>query len=85
LIETARSQQLWAICTRFNILPNDPKLKELTPFQCVWIIANMNEEAAQHEKLLKGGNSESYKIDASNFDEGSFRALEGLASNGRTS
>ena len=83
MIETKRSQQLWAICTRFNILPNDPRLKDLTPFQCVWIIANINAEADLRKKAMSGGN-ENYTIDTSNFDEGAFHALEGLATNGRT-
>jgi len=81
LIETIRSKQLWAICTRFNLLPSDPKLKDLTPFQCVWIIANMNEEIAQQKKALKG-DKEGYTIDTNNFDIGTFQTLAGLAQNG---
>ena len=84
MIETVRSKQLWAICTRFNLLPNDPRIRELDPFQCVWIIANMNEEAKRQKQALDG-DKEIYTIDPENFDLGAFQALEGLAHNGRTS
>lgn len=82
MIDTNRSKQLWAICTRFGILPNDPQLLGLTPFQCLWIIANMNEEAEEHKRAL-AGDSDNYRIDSSNFDEGAYHALAGLAINGR--
>ena len=65
------------------MLPNDPRLKELTPFQCIWIIANMNEEALQHKKALNG-DKENYTIDTANFDPGAFAALAMVAQNGIT-
>ena len=44
----------------------------------------MNAEAAMQKKAAKG-DGEDYTIDTADFDEGAFRALEGLATNGRTS
>ena len=80
MIETGRSKQLWAICYRFGLLPSDPRLQDLTPFQCVWIIANMNEEVAQQHKAMTG--EDSYNINTSNFDEGTFATLAALAQHG---
>ena len=83
MIETIRSKQLWAICTRFGLLPNDERLQALTPFQCVWIIANINEEIQQQKRAMKGDDS--YTLDTNNFDFDTFQTLAGLAQNGTKS
>ncbi len=35
------------ICDRFKILPNDPRLLELTDFQKLWAMENIKREADQ--------------------------------------
>ena len=72
------SKQLWAICTKFKVLPNDPLVQGLTTFQRLWIIANMNDEFESQEKALKGNKNET-TISSDGTDPAALDRLLGLA------
>jgi hypothetical protein len=72
------SKQLWAICTKFKVLPNDPLVKGLTTFQRLWIIANMNAEYESQEKLMQG-NQKKASVSSDGTDPAALDMLIGLA------
>ena len=72
------SKQLWAICTKFKVLPNDPLVKSLTTFQRLWLIANMNAEYESQEKLMHG-NQKQASISSDGTDPAALDMLLGLA------
>ena len=57
-------------------------MKNLQPFQKVWILANINEEYEQQVKALKGGkgSSQTFDIDSAGIDPATFEGLKRLAS-----
>ena len=57
-------------------------MKNLQPFQKVWILANINEEYEQQTKAMKGNKSgtQTFDIDSSGIDPATFEGLKRLAS-----
>lgn len=37
------------VCRELHKLPNDPALRDLTPFQALWVVGNMVRDAEQAE------------------------------------
>ena len=57
-------------------------MKNLQPFQRVWLLANINEEYEQQAKAMKGSKkgSQTFDIDSAGIDPATFEGLKRLAS-----
>jgi hypothetical protein len=53
---------LWALCREFKILPNDPRLKDLTVAQIQWLLFNMAEDRKNLKKALRNTKKQKAKV-----------------------
>ena len=44
---------MWAICRKFNILPNDPQFLSLTPIQMLWTLENIRQDNDEQDEALR--------------------------------
>jgi hypothetical protein len=51
---TLDARRLWVVCKTFGVLPNDPRVADLTHLQMEWIIFNLAAEHAQVDDLVGG-------------------------------
>jgi hypothetical protein len=73
------SKMIWAICSKFNVLPNDPLVRGLTPFQRVWIVSNMNAEYEAQQRILKGGDSKQTTVSSDGMTAADLQSIIGMA------
>lgn len=70
IIETVSSRNMWAIMTKFNKLPTDKTVQDLTQEQIDWVIGNMNYDIKEAKAISQGWEKEDGKsFRDSNFDD----------------
>lgn len=78
MIDLPESRILWAICSKFKVLPNDPLVRDLSVIQRLWIVANMNQDYDNQERAING-KSQSITVDSGGTDMATLRSLMGMA------
>ncbi len=66
---TLDARSLWVVCKTFGVLPNDPRLADLSPIQIEWVLWNVAEEARSlRDKLERGPRGVTNARDADQLD-----------------
>lgn len=52
-VKTTSGRNLWAVCTKFHKLPNDPLIQSLSTDQWVFILLSMNQDSIEYKDNLR--------------------------------
>ena len=66
---TLDARRLWVVCKTFGVLPNDPRVADLSHLQMEWIIFNLAAES-DHIGDMAGGKGSGLEI--TNSRDGAF-------------
>ncbi len=66
---TLDARRLWVICKTFGVLPNDPRVSDLSHLQVEWIMFNLVAEAKHLKDYGEGGKG---GLEITNSRDGAF-------------